>query len=58
MNESQREYWLKRKQEREATMKEVQQVREDMSEMDKLADGLRMALDNPSQIAVMMSDED
>lgn len=58
MNDSQREYWLKRKQEREATMKGVQQMRDDMSEMDKFADGLRMALDNPSQIAVMMSEED
>ena len=58
MNDSQREYWLKRKQEREATMQAVQQVHEDMSEMDKFADGLRMALDNPSQNAVMMSEED
>lgn len=33
-------------------------MREDMSEMDKFADGLRMALDNPSQLAVMMSEEE
>jgi hypothetical protein len=58
MNDSQREYWLKRKQEREATMQAVQQMHEDMSEMDKFADGFRMALDNSSQIAVMMSEED
>jgi predicted transcriptional regulator len=58
MSDSQREYWLKRKQEREVTMKVVQKVHEDMSEMDKFADGFRAALNNPSQMPAMMSEED